>query len=513
MRRRSPTNTSLPISHIMVRPNKAKVKQYNNQSVGEWTKTVIISISTIIFIYLYRRSIYLQNNTLNFDRCNLYSYQQIDELKELDLSNCGLSHLPTDIGLWSGFTYVTKLDLNNNTLSELPNTMSALQTLDILFLSENKFETIPSVIGSLNRLRVLSLRGNLLTELWATSLPTSSLVWLILTNNKISTIDPNIKEVKLLRKLMLSHNRISSIPVELGECTDLELVRLANNNIEDIPREVLTLSKLAWISISGNPISTSPKEVTKVIPENDIKIRHSEVLGHGASGTVYKARYQDKGVAVKIFKNQQVKGSDGNSFDEIVINGLINHPLVMSSIGVIPNEENTEYKGMVMELVQDTHPLGMVPSFINVTRDEGPALESINLSEKQVYDTIWNICSALEYIHSSASISHGDIYLHNILRDANFAAKLSDFGASFVYDRENNAELADIFERIEVLAFGRLIQDLFLWHFKTTVPENLEKGPFYNLLKSIVQPQQSERPSFSEIKKALSVLPEFSAAA
>lgn len=117
MRRRSPTtNTYLPISSHMVRP-KAKVKQYNYQSVGGWTKTFIISLSTIIFIYWYRRSIYLQKNTLNFDRCNLYSYQQIDELKELNLSNCGLSHLPTDIELWSRFTYVTKLDINNNTLS------------------------------------------------------------------------------------------------------------------------------------------------------------------------------------------------------------------------------------------------------------------------------------------------------------------------------------------------------------------------------------------------------------
>lgn len=246
--------------------------------------------------------------------------------------------------------------------------------------------------------------------------------------------------------------------------------------------------ELAWISISGNPLSTSTKEVTKLIPESEIQISNSEVLGHGASGTVYKARYKDKDVAVKIFKNQQIKGSDGNSADEIAINGLINHPLAISSIGVIPN-------GMVMELVQDTHPLGKVPSFITVTRDEGPALESMNLSKKQVYDTIWNICSALEYIHSSASISHGDIYLHNILRDGNYVAKLSDWGASFIYDRESNAELAGIFERIEVLAFGRLVQDMFLWHFKTNVPESLEMGPFYDLMSSIVQPQQSKRPS------------------
>ena len=244
------------------------------------------------------------------------------------------------------FSFITRVHTNYSNLT---------------LLTRNKFETIPSAVGKLTNLRVLSLRGNVVTELSSTNLPKASIIWLILTNNKISKIDTDIGDAKLLRKLMLSHNMLDSIPVELGECKDLELIRLADNNISAISTEVLTLPKLAWISLSGNPMSKSPSNIKKLIKESDLDIMETKVLGKGASGVVYQARYNDKDVAVKMFK-QQIKGSDGNAADEAGINGLIDHPLAMSAIGVIPSQEG-EFKGMVMELVKGTQPLGKVPSF------------------------------------------------------------------------------------------------------------------------------------------------------
>ena len=325
------------------------------------------------------------------------------------------------------FSFITRVHTNYSNLT---------------LLTRNKFETIPSAVGKLTNLRVLSLRGNVVTELSSTNLPKASIIWLILTNNKISKIDTNIGDAKLLRKLMLSHNMLDSIPVELGECKDLELIRLADNNISTIPTEVLTLPKLAWISLSGNPMSKSPSNIKKMIKESDLDIMETKVLGKGASGVVYQARYNDKDVAVKMFK-QQIKGSDGNAADEAGINGLIDHPLTMSAIGVIPSQEG-EFKGMVMELVKGTQPLGKVPSFKTVTRDEGPAPQSTNLSKEQVLSSVYNIALALDYIHSSVGVSHSDVYAHNILRDGQFTARLSDWGASFIYEKDT--ELAAIFE-------------------------------------------------------------------
>ena len=226
---------------------------------------------------------------------------------ELDLSSSPIwdATLHTT-ALWGQFKHLKLLDLNSNRLTTLPSCLKVLSSLDILFLSENNFETIPECIGNMQNLRVLSLRGNRLTTLSSKNLPSASMVWLILTNNKIATIDPNVRELVHLRKLMLSHNRLTSIPLEIGECKNLELIRLANNEINTpLPREFLTLPKLAWISLAGNPIIRCPPTTEKIIPKSSVSYDESVVLGKGASGTVFLGKYKGTEVAVKVFKQER----------------------------------------------------------------------------------------------------------------------------------------------------------------------------------------------------------------
>mmetsp|Transcript_15813 Transcript_15813/g.31894 ORF Transcript_15813/g.31894 Transcript_15813/m.31894 type:complete len:552 (+) Transcript_15813:26-1681(+) len=487
----------------------------------------LIGIAALCFLsaVMNKRS---QHNLSNLDhggksetRCDLSTYPlwKISELKQLNLSGCGNDHLnlPDEPSLWASFSSLKKLDLNNNQLHTLPQSIEHLPSLEILFLSENEFEVIPKVIKQLKKLRVISLRGNLITNLSTLNLPTATLEWLILTSNRIQSIDADIKDLKLLKKLMLSHNNISEIPAELPH--DLELVRLADNNIRSIPTSVLTLSKLAWISLSGNPFSslqnTSTQEA-KEITESELEINESDVLGSGASGKVYKGTYRGEDVAVKVFKAMS-KGSDGNSEDEAYINSLIDTPFAISALGAIPAAEGEgKYKGMVMKLLDGTNPMGKVPSFQTVTRDEGPAPHATNLSTQQVMGAIWNIVNALEYTHTRG-VCHGDVYLHNVIRDGKGVARLSDWGASFVYDR-TLVEVASSIEKIEVLAFGRLVQDLFSWNLNVAVPDSTELGSYLNtksgsktmsLIASILQKDQSKRPTFSEIKETLATIPEF----
>jgi hypothetical protein len=365
-------------------------------------------------------------------QCDLSTYPdwQISELKELNLSGCNLSVLPGDVALWSKLASLKKIDLNGNLLKDLPAALEVLApSLEIMFLSENLFQVVPEVIGRLARLRLLSLRGNKLRELTTVNLPSNSLEWLILTNNRIERIDTNVRDLIRLRKLMLSHNLLDSIPAELGECKALELVRLASNHVaKPIPSQVAMLPKLAWISLSGNPIFKTPQMREKEISENDITLDRAAVLGKGASGMVFRGKYNGQDVAVKMFKDQST-GSDGNAIDEAAINGLVSHPLAVSAIGVLRSEDNPgTYSGMVMDLLRGTHSLGKVPSFETVTRDAEPALHAKGLTNHQVYGTIWNVASALKYIHSELGLSHGDIYLHNILQDGDGVARLSDWG-------------------------------------------------------------------------------------
>lgn len=217
-------------------------------------------------------------------------------------------------------------------------------------------------------------------------------------------------------------------------------------------------------------------------------------------------------------------GSDGTAADEAAINGLIDHPLVVSAHGVFLSDEGESPEGMVMELLEGADALGKVPSFSTVTRDSGPSDSAKGMSRVGVLSAVWNVATALEHVHSTAKVANGDIYLHNILKCRDGMAKVSDWGASFVYDGIVDSS-TQTFESIEVLAFGRLVQDLFDWHLDTALPDSteptdflgrsrgkpLQAGLFYDLMSSILQPLQTERPSFSDIKAVLSSIPEFEA--
>ena len=151
--------------------------------------------------------------------CTLQFLEDQKESTDLTISSPAVwDELCKKPQLWGEFKHLKKLDLNNLGLTTLPDALEVLApTLEILFMSENKIEVFPPVIGKLTKLRMLSLRGNCIKELSSTNLPTSSLIWLILTNNQISHVHSNVGELKHVRKLMLSHNNIKSIPKEMGE--------------------------------------------------------------------------------------------------------------------------------------------------------------------------------------------------------------------------------------------------------------------------------------------------------
>jgi hypothetical protein len=201
-----------------------------------------------------------------------------------------------------------------------------------------------------------------------------------------------------------------------------------------------------------------------------------------------------------MFKDE---GSDGNHEDELAINSIIDHPFAISSIGVI--EPNGKKEMMVMNLLKGTHPMGKISSFDTVTRDAGPSPESKTIVDAEVlWRTIWNVGSVLEYIHSSFGISHGDICLHNVLIDGKQVSRLSDWGASFAYDRSNIVQ-AELIEKIEVLNFGRLLQDLFSWYPKIVAPSGMQE-----LMLQMLHPDTLKRPNFRSIKECLSALPAMS---
>ncbi len=392
-------------------------------------------------------------------------------------------------------SHVEFLDLSNNQLTELPEWFETLTCLKILFLSYNQFAEMPEVLGRCRSLRMLGMRNNILTRITDGSFP-STLEWLTLTNNRLEEMPESIGALSTLKKLLLAGNKLTALPSSMSELTALELIRLSANRFEAFPEWLLQLPSLAWVALAGNPaVSSGTSSKLEALDWNSLDVK--EELGRGASGTTYRACLaRGEELAVKLFSSSV--SSDGATIDEVAsaVHAGSHRNLVSTLAAITGHPEGRE--GLVLRLIPPTFKnLAGPPSFETCTRDVFNSTES--LSEAQVVRYAHDIASAAAHLHKRG-IVHGDLYAHNILVDEH-RALLSDFGAACLYG--GCAKVSpDLLERIEVNAFGILLQELL--HLVPSDRQGEVSGEIRALFSTCVAPDVSNRPSFADVEQQLS---------
>lgn len=409
----------------------------------------------------------------------------------------------------SSLHLVTKLDLSDCNLSSLPSDLpTVLPQLSILFLSNNHFTVFPSdVLRHCEQLQMVAFRSNGMTtipdddETTTVSFP-PRLRWLILTNNRISHLPATMgTQCPLLQKCMLSGNQLTDLPVSLGQCEQLELLRLASNQLQTIPSEILSqCPKLAWLALGDNPClpdvpQRAEEEEIISIPVTPDPLVH--VLGTGAGGTTYQAQRLDTGdpVAVKVppsssKQNSSTMTSDGTPAMEHAVHAYISPSFTKEddSGGICPllgRRQNGP--GVVLPLLENIRPLAGPPSLTSCTRDVYTTPLPVSSSSSLTTTTtttaqaiLTSILDVLYTLHTKLHVAHGDVYAHNILVSTTAAAAeeeeedamtttttprsrhhrrrplLTDWGAAFYYGPERMPWL----ERIELRAVAVLAEEL-----------------------------------------------------
>jgi internalin A len=156
----------------------------------------------------------------------------------LDLSNMGFKTVPPEI---SQLTYLKRIFLSNNQITEFPEAVTNLFSLEDLSLSNNQISEIPDAIGKLVNLKELSLWGN-----------------------KISKISDSIVQLENLEEIDLSRNHIVVIPISVMKLSSLKRLRLENNQIREIPSEISQLKKLGHLSLHSNEIREIPSSISQM---------------------------------------------------------------------------------------------------------------------------------------------------------------------------------------------------------------------------------------------------------
>jgi|CXWL01.1.fsa_nt_gi Leucine-rich repeat (LRR) protein len=156
-------------------------------------------------------------------------------LERLELAECGLVELPSEIG---GLTRLKSLLVWGNELTSLPPSIGHLTSLDWLNLHQNEIAMLPSEITGLTALTSLDLGGNGLKEL-----------------------PPVVCRLDALTSLDLSRNpTLTALPSCIGDLKRLEFLGLAfDTDLEELPDEVRRLKALKEITGLGAGFLTSPR--------------------------------------------------------------------------------------------------------------------------------------------------------------------------------------------------------------------------------------------------------------
>jgi hypothetical protein len=426
---------------------------------------------------------------------------QLKGITRLDLA-CDLQEFPREIFELADSLEV--LNLSGNALSALPDDLSRLSKLRVIFCSDNRFTQLPEVLSSCVQLEMVGFKANRIREVAAAAI-SPGLRWLILTDNQISELPDSIGSCARLQKLMLAGNQLADLPEAMRGCVGLELLRISANQFQALPEWLLQLPRLTWLAFGGNPVSAAPQAPSPAVARAQwADLVLGEKLGEGASGVIHKAHWQPSPqeaghpVAVKLFKGTVT--SDGFPAEEMAAClAAGDHAHLIGVMGVLTGHP-AGTSGLVMPWIDpEFRNLAGPPNLATCTRDIYG--EGQRFSLPLVLDLAKGLAAVGEHLHARG-ISHGDFYAHNVLYRPEGGCFLGDFGAASFYPPQTSGG-ANPFEALEVRAFGCLLGELL----ERSEPELDVRLPSLNALQlRCVAPVAASRPRFVELVATLEAL-------
>lgn len=161
----------------------------------------------------------------------------------VDISSCELSEVPS--GAFSICKVLQKkvLILHNNELRSLMPKgcdISALATLKVLDLHENKLTSLPEDIGKLAELRILNVE-----------------------KNRLRTLPDSIGDLRLLQTLNLKGNCFSELPSVIGSLRSLRTLIMSDNKIVQLPKTLAHVRTLESLTLDYDMMTYPPASVCR----------------------------------------------------------------------------------------------------------------------------------------------------------------------------------------------------------------------------------------------------------
>ncbi|KAG4949354.1 plant intracellular Ras-group-related LRR protein 6 isoform X1 [Glycine max] len=174
-----------------------------------------------------------------------------ERLQVMDLSGMSLEFLPKPS---LDLATICKLDLSNNNLQEIPESLTArLLNVEVLDVRSNQLNSLPNSIGCLSKLKVLNVSGNFIESLPKTIENCRALEELNANFNKLSKLPDTIGfELINLKKLSVNSNKLVFLPSSTSHLTALKVLDARLNCLRALPEDLENLINLETLNVSQN---------------------------------------------------------------------------------------------------------------------------------------------------------------------------------------------------------------------------------------------------------------------
>lgn len=193
------------------------------------------------------------------------------DLLELNLSFNHLTEIPEAIG---NLTTLQVLDLNRNYIVRLPESIGNLTSLKELDLSFNKLVSLPESIGNLTSLQELYLQYNELIRLPESIENLTSLQELNLADNQLAT---RLVLPSSLLKLNLSNNHLREVPINFEDFPNLIDLQLGFTELTNLPESIRSLVSLKELNVRDNYLYTLPDVFDDSMALEDINLWNNQL--------------------------------------------------------------------------------------------------------------------------------------------------------------------------------------------------------------------------------------------
>ena len=197
---------------------------------------------------------------------------------------------------------ISKLDLSNLNLKEIPSEVFELKNLRKLILSNNQITKIPKEITNLKRLETIDISNNKISEFFAKLCELKNLKAINLNNNRIASIPKQISNLNKLRKLSIANNKIKKFPQEFSKLDKLISLNISKNSFEELPNEIYSIKSIKNLWICNLNLK---KININLLFENLVNLKSIYAFSNGNENLNLDADYN---ILTKI---------KGNSFDEL----------------------------------------------------------------------------------------------------------------------------------------------------------------------------------------------------